>query len=74
MPRIPDTITNKKAVKFRNTLVMFATMAGLFGYGALSAGNTGPGFIASFICGALLLAASKVKTKRHYQGGISRYQ
>ena len=74
MPHVPDTIINKKAVKFRNTLVMIAILAGLFGYGALNAGNTGPGFIAGFIGGALLLAATKVKTKRHYQDSISRYR
>lgn len=74
MPHVPDIITNKKAVKFRNTLVIFAVLAGLFGYGALNAGDTGPGFIAGFICGALLLAATKVKTKRHYQSSISRYR
>lgn len=70
---LPKTIIDKKAQKLRSNLLVAALVAGLFSYGAFSAGNTGLGVVTGLALGALLGVASKIKVKRHYRGGAGFY-
>lgn len=71
---LPKTIIDKKAQKLRTNLVIAALVAGFMSYGFFNAGDTGLGLIAGLALGILLSAASKIRVRKHYQGGIGRYQ
>lgn len=71
---LPKMIIDKKAQKFRSNLLIAALVAGFLSYGFFSAGDTGLGLLAAIVLGLLLVAASKVRVKKHYQGGAGIYR
>lgn len=71
---LPKMIIDKKAQKLRSNLLIASVVAGFLSYGFFNAGDTGLGLLAAIALGLLLGAASKVRVKKHYQGGAGFYR
>lgn len=74
MPPIPDYIIIKSALNFQRGMYCVAAFVTLIGFGAFMAQESMTGVLALLIAAGVAFVASKIKTRKYYQGGGAVYR